>query len=403
MGSCPSADAVAFLERFTGQLSFQTFDERREGRDPRLSRVFHGSLETHWHDLFDLNERGAGVFVMVNEGNGRGRKASDVLRIRAVFCDLDGAPIEPVLNVKLRPHLIVESSPGRWHVYWLVADVPPEAFKELQRELAARFHADTKVIDVCRVMRLPGLWHRKGAPYLVRLDRYYQAPPYTLSEIVAAFDLSERDSADCVVTGHPPPVANVASRRVSRRTLPDVIREGERNSTIFDLAASLARKGHGTEAVRQRARRVNVERCEAPLPVTEIDAIVASACSRGSSGFAAIPHALLDAPEWKALPHAAKVIALVAVRRYDGHNNGNIALTWSDVQDQQGFGNKATFYRNRARLISAGFLIQVARGCNTLSGKRPDLFAIGPRWLIKQPSVGNETLQPVRQEQLLSK
>lgn len=54
-----------------------------------------------------LQQRGAGAFVMVDEGgDGKGRYASNVTRVRAHFVDLDGAPIEPVLAA-VRPHIVV--------------------------------------------------------------------------------------------------------------------------------------------------------------------------------------------------------------------------------------------------------------------------------------------------------
>jgi hypothetical protein len=37
-----------------------------------------------------LNAGGAGVYVTVNQTNGKGRKATDIVRVRALFVDLDG-------------------------------------------------------------------------------------------------------------------------------------------------------------------------------------------------------------------------------------------------------------------------------------------------------------------------
>jgi hypothetical protein len=88
-------------------LSFQTFADRddRTGR----ARILHGMLADHSAALQGLNRTGAGVFVMVNAGDGKGRRASNVIRVRAVFADLDGAPLAPALDVALEPQLVVES------------------------------------------------------------------------------------------------------------------------------------------------------------------------------------------------------------------------------------------------------------------------------------------------------
>ena len=107
-----------------GAFTFQTLDDnkerRKESRHDPLARIFHGTLSQHEGDLTSLQQQGAGVFFMVNEGNGRGRKAGDVVRVRAHFLDLDGAPIEPVTQTEVPPHIVVESSPNKWHAYWLV-------------------------------------------------------------------------------------------------------------------------------------------------------------------------------------------------------------------------------------------------------------------------------------------
>lgn len=72
--------AASFLEVLTGThnpaVTFQTFDDNKTRKDSYLSGhvhgVFHGDIYNH---LKHRQKGGAGVFVMVNEGNGRGRKA----------------------------------------------------------------------------------------------------------------------------------------------------------------------------------------------------------------------------------------------------------------------------------------------------------------------------------------
>jgi hypothetical protein len=74
----------------------------------------------------------AGVFFTVNRTVGGRRRAEDVDRVRAVFVDLDGAPLDAVMACDLEPHCVVESSPGRFHAYWLVEDLPLDRFTPLQ-------------------------------------------------------------------------------------------------------------------------------------------------------------------------------------------------------------------------------------------------------------------------------
>ena len=99
---------------------------------------------------------------MVNAGDQRGRKAENVRRVRAHYVDLDKCGIDPLFTAELPPHIVVESSPGKWHAYWLAApDTPIDEFPAVQTALAKRFSGDLAVSDPSRVMRLPGFYHQK--------------------------------------------------------------------------------------------------------------------------------------------------------------------------------------------------------------------------------------------------
>jgi Protein of unknown function (DUF3987)/RepB DNA-primase from phage plasmid len=201
------ADAERFLaaldpaaERFT----FQTFDDdkerekknktahqkkfpKKEYKSP-YARIYHGSLASQWDTLARWNARGAGIFVTVNETDLRGRKATNIKRIRAGFADLDGAPLAPVLTDKVLPppHIVVESSPGRCHPYWLVEGVELKEFATMQKALAAHFHGDKAVHDLPRVLRLPGFFHRKDPSKLIRVNIHSIKPghPYKAADFL---------------------------------------------------------------------------------------------------------------------------------------------------------------------------------------------------------------------------
>ncbi len=174
--------AARFLSLLDGAgvFTFQTFLDVHAGVQSAAARprVLHGPLDEHAEQLNNLNEQGAGIFVMVNAGDGvtragakTCRTAANVRRVRAVFVDLDGAPITPVLESPLRPDWVVRSSPGRWHAYWRVGDCPLDRFESAQAALAARFDGDPKVKDLPRVMRIPGFFHRKAEPFRSELWR----------------------------------------------------------------------------------------------------------------------------------------------------------------------------------------------------------------------------------------
>jgi RepB DNA-primase from phage plasmid/Primase C terminal 2 (PriCT-2) len=185
---------LAIIGRGETKFCFQCFDddkervkahnaaneERRERGEEELRspfvRVLNGTLAQYWNELTDLNERGAGVFVTVNETNGRGRTTKDIVKVRALFLDLDGNPL--AVDEK-EPHVIVETSPCKWHEYWLVDDVPLDGFTPRQKALIARHGGDKVVHDLPRVMRLPGFFHRKtGQARLVKIIRVNELPEY---------------------------------------------------------------------------------------------------------------------------------------------------------------------------------------------------------------------------------
>jgi hypothetical protein len=124
---------------------------------------------------------------VVNETDLKGRKAENITRVRAVFADQDtqGAPIP---DIGLDPHMVIESSPGKHHAYWLVDDLQRDQFRTQQQAIAARCGSDTAVCDLPRVMRLPGFLHQKNpdAPSLVRIIEHSPLQPYTAERIRAA-------------------------------------------------------------------------------------------------------------------------------------------------------------------------------------------------------------------------
>lgn len=173
-------EAARFLDMLAPgeqEFSFQLFDDDKERSEARkkakekdpFARVLNGSLAQHAGTLERLNAKGAGVFVTINRTDLKGRCAENIIGVRALFVDLDGSPLEPVLAADIAPDIVVESSPERWHAYWLVRDCPLDQFKPAQQALIARFNSDPSGCDLPRVLRLPGFWHQKGDPFMVRI------------------------------------------------------------------------------------------------------------------------------------------------------------------------------------------------------------------------------------------
>jgi len=203
------AEAERFLTALdpnATEFTFQTFDDNAErkkerkakGKKDSFAKVFNGTLAQHWDALVKLNAKGAGIYVTLNETDFKGRTAKNIVRIRAFFVDLDGAPLGPVVDLNtptLQPHFITETSSKRWQAFWRViaateadAKIMFEQFGAVQKAIAARYGGDPSVHDLPRVVRLPGFIHRKGKPFLSRAGtKKLDVTSYDWNEIRSAF------------------------------------------------------------------------------------------------------------------------------------------------------------------------------------------------------------------------
>lgn len=162
-------------------ITFQFFNDR--DKKSRNASVRHMKRKQAYAVILKKQSVGCGVFVMVNAGDGKGRTKKNVVKVRAIFIDLDGSPREPAVKA-LRPHIVVETSPGRWHLYWLVSDCPLEEFKAIQQAIALKFNGDKSCCDLPRVLRLPGFFRLKDKPVMTALVEANDFPPYTTQQII---------------------------------------------------------------------------------------------------------------------------------------------------------------------------------------------------------------------------
>ncbi|WP_161881914.1 phage/plasmid primase, P4 family [Deinococcus alpinitundrae] len=247
-------DTARFLSFFPGQQTFQTFADRKD--DPTLARIEYST-----DALVGLNERGAGIFLMINEGDGAGRSNDNVTRIRAYFSDFDGAELPSTWP--LVPSTIVESSPGKFHTYWLLSESPELNNVEFNRQQEAIAKAVGSRPNDCkglsRVMRVPGFTHHKNGAVPTRL---LCAPGhlYALADIARAFSLPAAPAA--------PSVAYTAPRSSTGRPSPQKIMEvvlsradmqEGRNNTAFKLACQVRDNGyplHEAESVMREFQSI---------------------------------------------------------------------------------------------------------------------------------------------------
>lgn len=255
------------LDEKNDEYCFQIFPDKSNGKiipDHKYATL-HGLKK--W--LEANNRVGAGVFVCVNETDGKGRTTENIIRIRTVFADFDKPGAFQEANLPLEPHIVVESSPGKFHVYWLVDGLALGEFEQVQTAIAHQLETDRKVKDLPRVMRLPGFYHQKAKPFRVTC-RTNELQSYTPDQILAAF----------------PVVA-----RTEEKTDSGIVGQGERNDYLFKRACRLRKAGFSTTEMLSFIRGLNRERCKPPLDNEEVEYLVKSASKSKNrdSGFKLIP------------------------------------------------------------------------------------------------------------------
>lgn len=303
----PVSQASTFLKRLdhtTERFCFRTFSETPDASGPSLAANFQGTFQECYTGLQDRNTRGAGVFVVINEG---GQKKDDITRVRAVFADTDGADIAPIIAA-LPPHIAVNSSPGKGHVYWLVTeDFPLDQFKPVQLAIAEQFGTDKSVTDLPRVMRLPGFNHNKADPYLVRLLHVSDTlPRYSYDELVSGLKLN-------IGPTNNQPLAT-QSQRLNFGDLgyvkPDFVSDGNRNTEVLRYVAHLRGSGIFEDEVRAKVQAFNATKCQPPLNDNEVEQILSRYPEQANTRPSQMPPG--DWPE----PEAIKP-ALPAVPAFD--------------------------------------------------------------------------------------
>lgn len=180
-----------------GDFTFQTFSDSGN-KGGTLVKQFHGKLNQLAKALYELNQQGAGVFVTINRTDGQGRKGENITGVRAVFVDFDTPSNDRLAMLTkldttgaLNPSLIVESSTGKHHAYWIADNIPLDKFTKYQKRLIHFFtlagdKPDQAIHDTTRVMRLAGFTHLKHEPILTKI--VYEGQKYTLEQLEGFLD-----------------------------------------------------------------------------------------------------------------------------------------------------------------------------------------------------------------------
>ncbi len=131
-----------------------------------------------WNLYVNMNPLIAGSFQ---------RKKDRVSEIRSVYCEVDenGSAVREEINKAVaageipKPHVVIESSPGKFQFIWFVEGFSATAQQErMNSSLQVRFGTDPASVDCVRLLRLPGFMNLK--------PKY--APDFPVSHIVERTD-----------------------------------------------------------------------------------------------------------------------------------------------------------------------------------------------------------------------
>jgi hypothetical protein len=200
-------DRKLYLESFPGIKCFQTFDDVKDRKSRKL--IWQASTDADHYpidgeidytkkiiplkiisDMEARNKYRACCSLGINETNGKGRKREDIVRIRSVFGDFDDVPLPKSWDIE--PSMIVNTSPGKYHVYFFtVLDdekyaTPLQGYPILQESIVYKYKTDPSMKDITKALRIPGFYHQKKEPYLVNIVEY-TGKRYSFGELVEAF------------------------------------------------------------------------------------------------------------------------------------------------------------------------------------------------------------------------
>lgn len=182
---------TAYITSLTGnpntECDWRIINDRNAGE---MGINLRGSLTAVASQLQAYNQQGYGIFMTVNAMNPTGpRTLENVAYTRAHVVDLDDIisaqdSYNRAVQSGMPPHFAVQSSQGKFHLYWLVEPYKDNDFYSLhQRKLVQLYNSDPNVIDATRILRVPGFYHNKSTPQLVTCWGIHNGPRYTTQQI----------------------------------------------------------------------------------------------------------------------------------------------------------------------------------------------------------------------------
>lgn len=163
-------------------FNWQVLDDRCEiingakVSNPFGIKALHGTLQEHYDALRVRNIRGSNPCIAINKIDGVARRNDNVKHIRALWLEDDVKRTRPrsatdIENpLPLPPSIIVESSAGKYHYYWVTYTEDLNLWSRIQKQvLTDQLGSDPGANGLNRAMRVPGFWHSKKRGFPTRI------------------------------------------------------------------------------------------------------------------------------------------------------------------------------------------------------------------------------------------
>ena len=223
-----------------------------------LAKDREGKVTQHWYTggtepEIDTLREDHHVWVGLTRYGKRKATKTNALPTRMVWIDHDGPDANPY-DWDPRPHVVIQTSEGRFQAVWLLAEaVSKEETEQLCAGLAQRFGADPSDKDITQVHRVPGTFNLKhDPPYPVKLlwlEEEDKTAPYQPEDLRIAVPVTP------VTPVETPGLPDGGTREhalylLGQLQVPtDTVAEGfikeqeDRSAALYSLVASVLEKG----------------------------------------------------------------------------------------------------------------------------------------------------------------
>lgn len=113
---------------------------------------------------------GCTVHVCLNETNLKGRRTEHIQCVRVLCVDIDKKVESGELGalgasgIETSPDMVVQSSPGKFHLYWRIGQaIPIERWQRYQIGFAWKMGGDKSLSNATSMIRVPGFWRHTKA------------------------------------------------------------------------------------------------------------------------------------------------------------------------------------------------------------------------------------------------